>query len=127
MQEILKLLPSKRRKRGLINAGGYALKWLFGVAVSDDLEHVISKVEELKLISGSSVHSKQSQLTLMKDMISKIITNSKAIKEVMSKLSVYNGQLMATLTGYTDENVMLHRSLTKHMQVIYVTSFRTNN
>jgi len=86
--DLYKLLPAGNRvKRGLFNAGGYALKWLFGTPTSEDLENVNSKVEELKLVSGSLKNSRQTQLTLLKDMNAKLVTNTRAINEIMTKLS----------------------------------------
>lgn len=43
-------------------------------------------------------------------------TNTKAIKEIMDKLSQTNGHLAISLTEYSEENIMQHRSLTKHLQ-----------
>lgn len=116
--DILKLLPTtNRQKRGLINVGGYTLKWLFGVAVSEDVEHLANKVDELRHISGSLVHSRQDQLTVLRDMNSKILLNSKAIKEVMDKLSVSNEQLVTSVNTLHEENIMMHRSLSRHMKI----------
>lgn len=116
LADLMTLLPNKRVKRGLINAGGFVLKWLFGTPTSEDLEHVNVKVEELKLVSGNLVHSRENQLTVLKEMNSKMLTNTRAIKEIMDKLSQANGHLSISLTGYNEENIMLHRSLTKHLQ-----------
>lgn len=117
INDLFSLLPGKRSRRGLVNAGGYVLKWLFGTPTSEDLEHVNNKVEELKVVSGSLVHSRENQLTIMKNMNSKMITNTRAIKEIMEKLSLSHGHLAVSLTGVeNEENIMLHRSLSKHLR-----------
>uniref|UniRef100_A0A1B6J597 Envelope fusion protein n=1 Tax=Homalodisca liturata TaxID=320908 RepID=A0A1B6J597_9HEMI len=118
--DLLKLLPPvghSRNKRGLINAGGYALKWLFGVPTSEDLEHVNTKVDELKLISGTVVSSSHTQITLMKDINSRIVSNTKAIHEIMIKLSTANDRLITSLTNFNEQNIMMHQSLAKHMAI----------
>lgn len=117
IKDLFSLLPSTRSKRGLINAGGHILKWLFGTPNSEDLEHINTKVEELKTVSGTLIHSEENQLSIMKDMNSKMITNTRAIKEIMEKLSISHGHLAISFTGLgNEENIMLHRSLSKHLQ-----------
>lgn len=117
INDMFSLLPNERSKRGLINAGGHILKWLFGTPTSEDLEHLNSKVEELKTVSGTLIHSEEHQLSIMKDMNSKMITNTRAIKEIMEKLSISHDHLSISLTGLeNEENIMLHRSLSKHLQ-----------
>ncbi|KAG8318947.1 hypothetical protein J6590_102008 [Homalodisca vitripennis] len=73
VSDLFRLLPTERSKRGLVDAGGYALKWLFGVPTSEDMEQVNSKVEEIKKISGSLLSSRENQITLMKDMNEKML------------------------------------------------------
>jgi len=102
----------------MINAGGYALKWLFGVPTNDDLDGVNVRVDELYKQTGDLISSKEDQLTLMKKMNSKIVTNTKAINEMMTKLIKSNKQYVDSLRNYTLESSNIHNSVFKYMQMI---------
>ncbi|XP_039282910.1 uncharacterized protein LOC120351040 [Nilaparvata lugens] len=118
VNDLFKLLPeSDRTKRGLVNAGGYMLKWLFGTPTTDDLDHVNSKVEELKELNGILLSSRQTQLTLMKDMNSKLILNTKAINEIMTKLSIAHNEFVPSDDSKLADDMM--------SQFLFVLKFTT--
>lgn len=93
LEGLLELLPKERFKRGLINLGGYAAKYLFGVATTDDIEETNHKVNVLQDIAGDVIHSKQDQLTLLKEINKKVGLNTKSIVEVMEKLTNFSNNL----------------------------------
>lgn len=99
LNDLVELLPNDRNKRGLLNVGGYALKYLFGVVTSDDLEYTNSKVSQLQDIAKAVIHSKEDQLTLLKDLNKNIGLNSKAIVEVMNKLTTFGENVTLELSN----------------------------
>jgi hypothetical protein len=57
-----------RRKRGLFNVGGEALKFLFGVATTQQLQELHHTVEGIKTREGDVIHAVQTQLTYLKSV-----------------------------------------------------------
>uniref|UniRef100_A0A1B6MBQ0 Uncharacterized protein n=1 Tax=Graphocephala atropunctata TaxID=36148 RepID=A0A1B6MBQ0_9HEMI len=106
LEGLIELLPKERVKRGLINLGGYVAKYLFGVATTDDIEATNHKVNLLHDIASNVIHSKEDQLTLLKDVNSKIGINTKSIVEVMEKLANFSANvsnsLNKTMTHWTE-------------------------
>lgn len=122
LDDLFMLLPFQdiaehRSKRGLINVGGYVLKWLFGVPTDEDLNLVNDRINELKHVTSNVVHSRLDQLTLVKDLNYKVKTNTKAIVEIMSKLTSSHMELGASLLDYSKDYGISHQSLLKHMKV----------
>jgi hypothetical protein len=46
-----------RRKRGLINLGGETLKFLFGVAATQQVQELDDVVENIKTTQGDVIHA----------------------------------------------------------------------
>jgi hypothetical protein len=58
---------SHRKKRGLINIGD-PLKFLFGVAITQQLQELHTTVENIKSRDGDVIHAIQKQLTYLKSV-----------------------------------------------------------
>ncbi|KZR95752.1 Uncharacterized protein APZ42_010300, partial [Daphnia magna] len=50
------LNTNPRNRRSLIDGGGSALKWLFGVSTQQDLEELNSQVQQVKLNQKKMIH-----------------------------------------------------------------------
>jgi hypothetical protein len=73
LSTISKLLPvsketglTPRRKRGLLNIGGEALKFLFGIATTQQLQELHDTIENIKTKEGGVIHAVQQQLDYLK-------------------------------------------------------------
>jgi hypothetical protein len=78
-----KLLPARsegninhRRKRGLINLGGEAFKFLFGVATTQQLQELHVTIENLKTKEGDVIHAIQKQITYLKSVDGAVSQNA---------------------------------------------------
>jgi prophage DNA circulation protein len=65
-----------RKKRGLINIGGEALKFLFGIATTQQLQEIHVTVESIKTREGDVIHAVQKQLTYLKSVAEAVSQNS---------------------------------------------------
>ncbi len=59
--------PEKRSKRGLVDAGGTALQWLFGVATGRDLEGLNGQLQALGRETTGIIHAVAQQATLVNE------------------------------------------------------------
>jgi hypothetical protein len=100
---LVKLLPtpkdadaSHRRRRGLINVGGEVLKFLFGVATTQQMQELHTTVEQIKKRDGEVIHAIQKQLTYLRFMDAAISENAnglatvaRVLKNVITKALTY--------------------------------------
>ena len=66
------IVPPRKFKRGLINVGGKALKFLFGVADESDLQHVNGRIDALWKGVDQSLHLQEDQITYLNHTIVKM-------------------------------------------------------
>ncbi|KAG8268910.1 hypothetical protein J6590_014483 [Homalodisca vitripennis] len=67
IDDLIKLLPQRRGKRGLVDAGGHVLKFLFGTLENSDLEIIDGKMNYLYNTNEKIVHqAKEQQETAVK-------------------------------------------------------------
>ncbi len=59
--------PKKRSKRGLVDAGGTVLQWLFGVATGRDLEGLNGQLQALGRETTGIIHAVAQQATLVNE------------------------------------------------------------
>jgi hypothetical protein len=59
--------PEKRRKRGLVDAGGTVLQWIFGVATGRDLEGMNGQLQALGRETTGSIHAVAQKATLVNE------------------------------------------------------------
>ncbi|KAG8314848.1 hypothetical protein J6590_083326 [Homalodisca vitripennis] len=62
--DLTTLVPSPRKKRGLIDVGGQVLKFLFGTVTDSDLELTNSRINEIENLSDDLFHSTKDQITV---------------------------------------------------------------
>jgi ABC-type cobalamin transport system ATPase subunit len=92
LRSLKEFLPRADRRRGLINIGGAALKWLFGSATMSDLNALQSTVDTLHRKEEAIAHSLDQQVTYLRQLDGTVkfnfqaVTNlSEALKEVAHK------------------------------------------
>jgi hypothetical protein len=102
-----KLLPGPKdtdsnhwKKRGLINIGGDALKFLFGVATTQQLQELHTTVENIKSRDGDVIHAIQKQLTYLKSVDEAVSQNAvglatiaRIVKNVITNAFTYQKTL----------------------------------
>ena len=79
LENLEKLLPSTRRKRGLLNFGGDVLNFLFGTATSAELQTLHQVAEEIKKQQTTITHSVEHQLTYTKEIDENVRQNTRDI------------------------------------------------
>ena len=77
------ILPRMDKRRGLVDFGGNALKFLFGTATLSDIHVLHGLLSDLQLKSSDMAHALSSQLTYVKDLT----TTTKLNSEVIANLS----------------------------------------
>jgi len=65
----LSVMPRKRTKRGLLNAGGKLAKFLLGTVDSDDSEKIYAKLQVLEKHDQENIHLMQNQVSIVKSSI----------------------------------------------------------
>jgi hypothetical protein len=100
-----KLLPTTRRKRGLIDFGGQALKFLFGTATNSELQTSHQAVEEIKNKQTAMVHSMENQLTYMKEFDGEVRQNTRDVSTLARTLKslVYDVLKLNNTLTYVEE------------------------
>ena len=66
------VIPSRHTKRGLVDAGGKVLKFLFGVAEEDDIRQINSKIDTIFEGVSKSIHLQDVQATYLNHTIIKM-------------------------------------------------------
>lgn len=88
LSTLAKLLPipkdadSHHRRRGLINVGGDVLKFLFGVATTQQMQELHTIVEHIRTRDGEVIHAIQKQLTYFKSIDEAISENAMGLATV---------------------------------------------
>lgn len=71
---------SKRRKRGLINAGGHILKFLFGTPDNADLETINNQINRMSNHNNKMIHLLENQASFLNSTFEVAKNNSYAIQ-----------------------------------------------
>ena len=87
LQTFREATGSTRKTRGLIDVGGSALKWLFGVSTQADFDELNGKVQKLDHQNEQVVHILELQATVINESLWEIKTNTKMISELNSQYS----------------------------------------
>lgn len=89
-QNLHLLLPQNNRvKRGLINIGGKAIKWLYGNMDSDDAEEIYSHLKNLDENAKQMTSELNKQVVINNEIISNIDKISDHVNKQQSELSEY--------------------------------------
>ena len=73
-----------RKKRGIINAGGYILSWLFGMATENEYNEKIGKIQDEQL---EFIHLAKDQLTVLKSTLMTINASTTQVIDAYNELS----------------------------------------
>ncbi|PNF30504.1 hypothetical protein B7P43_G10878 [Cryptotermes secundus] len=80
----MQMLPKgKREKRGILNLGGKALKFLFGAALSEDLGPLNDKIERLRTQVGELAHDGKERLTMSREIHLRVGENAKLLAQMI--------------------------------------------
>jgi hypothetical protein len=95
LSTLSKLLPfpreadlTHRKKRGLVNIGGEALKFLFGIATTQQLQELHATVESIKTRKADVIHAVQKQLTYLKSVDEAVSQNSVGLAVITRTLKM---------------------------------------
>jgi hypothetical protein len=86
LRSLKEFLLKANRRRGLISAGGAALKWLFGSATMMDLNELHSTVDALHRKEEAIVHSLGQQVTYLKQVDGTVRFNFQAVTNLSETL-----------------------------------------
>lgn len=109
--DLLTLLPRKRERRGLINAGGSLIKFLFGNPDSNDLENIEGKVRYLFDTTESIAHNNQEHHTVLANMQSDVVSHTKAINQIITTLQNYHKVMHNSLTKVYNNELRVQNQL----------------
>ena len=117
-QEMEKTLKGEkaRYKRGLVDAGGKFLRWLFGTASASDLKDLHTRLENMERGNNDVVHLMKEQSPLLNVTVSHLTHHEDAInllmKEVVSfkqRKQLLRDQWEATIHHVTRKIRFLHQ------------------
>lgn len=88
--DLVTLLPRTRDRRGLVDAGGHVLKFLFGTLTSSDLDVIDERMDAMTNMADDIFHDTKDQLTVLNNLQSEISNHSKAINKIVTTLKEYH-------------------------------------
>lgn len=95
VDEFRSLLSGHRGRRGLVNAGGTLLKFLFGNPDADDVDEIRRDIMSVTKEQGEMVHRAQDHVTLTRVLAARIeqvsdrlLKNSEAVGRALKSLAV---------------------------------------
>lgn len=98
VKDLVTLLPKTRRRRGLLDTGGHALRFLFGTLDSSDLEVIDNRLNYLYDTTEEIVHQTKDQLTVLANMQTEVAAHSKTINKVITNLKEYHSVMHKALS-----------------------------
>ena len=105
IDNIIQMLPREQRiRRGVLSLGGKALKFLFGAALSEDLDPLNAKIENLRTRVGELVHDATQHMTISREIDFRVRNNAKVLL-----------QMAQTMKSRTQE--MIHDQFALEQQV----------
>lgn len=108
--DLISLLPSTRQRRGLIDAGGQVLKFLFGTVTDSDLELTNSRIDDIENLTDEFYHNTNDQITVLANMQSEISNHSKSINQIISTLKDYHKVMHASMARhYAKEQIFTNQ------------------
>jgi ABC-type transporter Mla subunit MlaD len=91
---------TRTSKRSLLDAGGIALHWLFGVADSRQMESIHTVIGGLTQRSEGLIHLMDRQLSYINSSISTGNKNSRDIQRLADTLSLLNQKITTVQTHF---------------------------
>jgi hypothetical protein len=99
LDNVLQMLPrDTRTKRGIFSLGGKALKFLFGAALSEDLEPINSKINNLGRRTGEIVHDAEQRMTVSREMDHRIRANAKTLAQMVHMVTLQSKEIIKEQT-----------------------------
>lgn len=86
LQQAQALITTPRSKRGMIDAAGYALRWLTGTATMDDINQISTKAGKLRQTQIDMEHHLLDQLSILNATTITAEENSKKIKQITTAM-----------------------------------------
>jgi len=80
--EIKRLIKAGRTKRGLINFGGKAYQWLFGLATEDDVQAIADRLESIETQHNSTAHNLIEQISILNQTSERSFRNEQRIDKL---------------------------------------------
>lgn len=120
IDDLITLLPRKRVKKGLINAGGSVLKYLFGTLDNSDLDTVNGKLDYLYDSNEQIVHDQKEQVTVLSNMQTELVNHTRTINLVLEALRKYHASMHAVLPKFfkkTEEAEVKLQHLFKYLKL----------
>jgi hypothetical protein len=105
--DLTTLLPRTLKKRGLVDAGGHILKFLFGTADSRDLEIIDERMESLSDAVDEISHNSEDKLTVLNNMQTELIDHSRSINKIISTLRDYHKVMHENMAKYYVREVII--------------------
>lgn len=124
--DLVSLLPRRRPRRGLIDAGGHVLKYLFGTMDSADFEDVNSKLDSLKTVSNEIIHNSNDQITVINGLQSILVSNTKTISQVVSTLKKYHVVMHDTVSKVFSMEKAFHSQIQNLYQYLKLSAALTD-
>ena len=75
-----------RQRRGLINAGGYVLKYLFATLDHKDMDRTSKFIDNMKYFSQNIIHTQEQQLTYVRSLNERVTGNARNIVFIAKSL-----------------------------------------
>ncbi|KAG8300036.1 hypothetical protein J6590_085997 [Homalodisca vitripennis] len=100
IDDLIKLLPQRRGKRGLVDAGGHVLKFLFGTLENSDLEIIDGKMDYLYNTNEKIVHQAKEQLS------SALSDTKETVSSARRKITKFHQAIESLAAGKVDSNLL---------------------
>lgn len=111
VSDLVTLLPRQRPKRGLVDAGGHLLKFLFGTLDSSDLERMSNKLDSLNDATNEAIHNSNEQVSILANMHLSVVSHTKSINTIISTLKDYHKEMHQAMTKVFDREVIAQNQL----------------
>lgn len=103
---ILNRPDTPRPKRGILDGGGTALKWLFGVATESDFERLNHQLGNLSVRQKEVVHLLEHQASVVNESLSESRKNTLMVKELADRYT-RAGKMISKLSSTVADNAAL--------------------
>jgi hypothetical protein len=111
IQAIVAIGDNPREKRGLIDAGGKVLKWLFGTVTNEDLERISGRVDQMATHSEQMIHLLREQASIVNITARNVEKNKESIDVLTQIARNLTGEVQALKIQLENTSWSLWRSL----------------
>ena len=100
LETALKGEKALRRRRGLFDAGGQLLGWLFGTATTTELEEIHSRLEKTESKGVEMVHLMKEQATLLNVTVRHLVEHETAINDLIAAVGAVHKEQQQLLREF---------------------------